>query len=113
VALSPRTIPTPIMCPNAPKAKVSVAVKPAGSPVCRPESLSTSLSPAVDFLFAEGASPNLPANNNKVVDATMICTTEHHKSLKHTFRHYTFVAPNIHYCNRGASHYNIPNLDIF
>ncbi len=40
--LRPRTMPTPMMCPITPHAKVSVAVKPAGSPVCRPESLSTS-----------------------------------------------------------------------
>lgn len=76
VAFRPWTIPTPITCPIAPQARVSVAENPAGSPVWRPESLSTSLSPAVDFLLAEGARPNLPANNINVVDATMIRLVE-------------------------------------
>ena len=58
--------------PTVPQAKVSASVNPAGSPVCRPESRASSLSPAVAFLFADGASPNLPANNIRVVDVTII-----------------------------------------
>ena len=73
--LRPRTTPTPIMWPKDPHAKVSARVKPAGSPVCRPESLTSSFNPAVDFLFADGANPNLPANSIKVVEVTIICPT--------------------------------------
>ncbi len=69
-----------MMCPMTPHAKVSVAVKPAGSPVWRPESLSTSFKPARAFLLAEGARPNLPAKSMSVVDATMICS-EHEATI--------------------------------
>ncbi len=69
-----------MMCPRTPNAKVSVAVKPAGSPVWRPESLSTSFKPARAFLLAEGARPNLPAKRRSVVDATMICS-EHETTI--------------------------------
>eukprot|EP00252_Welwitschia_mirabilis_P026999 TRINITY_DN907_c0_g1_i1.p1 TRINITY_DN907_c0_g1~~TRINITY_DN907_c0_g1_i1.p1 ORF type:complete len:132 (-),score=29.78 TRINITY_DN907_c0_g1_i1:336-731(-) len=72
MALRPRTIPTPMIWPRAPQARVSVPVKPAGSPVWRPESLSCNFSPAVDFLLAEGANPNLPANSMRVVLVTII-----------------------------------------
>lgn len=78
VALSPRTIPTPMMWPITPQARVSVAVKPAGSPVWRPESLSTSFNPDKAFLLADGARPNRPANSIKVVEATMICRKSGH-----------------------------------
>ncbi len=81
--LRPRTMPTPMMCPITPHAKVSVAVKPAGSPVCRPESLSTRWSPARAFLLAEGARPNLPATSIRVVDPTMICLRRALKSGCH------------------------------
>ncbi|KAG6514985.1 hypothetical protein ZIOFF_025361 [Zingiber officinale] len=70
--LRPKTIPTPKMCPTTPQAKVSAKVNPAGSPDCRPESRTSNRSPAVAFLFADGASPNLPANNIKVVHVTII-----------------------------------------
>ncbi len=73
-------MPTPRMCPRTPNAKVSVAVKPAGSPVWRPESLSTSFKPARAFLLAEGARPNLPAKSRSVVDATTICS-EHETTI--------------------------------
>ena len=73
ILLRPRTTPTPIMCPTDPQAKVSARVKPAGSPVCNPESLISSFSPAVDFLFADGANPNLPANNIRLVLVIIIC----------------------------------------
>jgi hypothetical protein len=63
-----------MMCPTVPQAKVSARVNPAGSPVCKPESLASNFSPAVAFLFADGANPNLPANNIRVVDATIICS---------------------------------------
>jgi hypothetical protein len=42
------------MWPTAPHASVSASVNPAGSPVCRPESRASSLSPAVAFRFADG-----------------------------------------------------------
>ncbi|KAI9091408.1 hypothetical protein K1719_028219 [Acacia pycnantha] len=61
------------MWPTVPQAKVSARVKPAGSPVCKLESLTSSFTPAVAFLFADGANPNLPANNIRLVDATIIC----------------------------------------
>lgn len=51
VFLSPSTMPTPRMWPTAPQASVSARVNPTGSPVCRPESRASSLSPAV----ADGA----------------------------------------------------------
>lgn len=80
--LRPRTTPTPIMWPTVPQAKVSASVNPAGSPVCKPESLASSFSPAVAFLFADGANPNLPANSIKVVEATIICPTCQSQSYK-------------------------------
>jgi hypothetical protein len=61
-------------------------VKPAGSPVCRPESLTSSLNPAVDFLFAVGANPNLPANSIRVVEVTIICPT----NIRLVFRTHLF-----------------------
>lgn len=70
--LRPRTTPTPIMWPTAPHAKVSARVNPARSPVCKPESLTSSFNPAVAFLFADGASPNLPANSMRLVLVTII-----------------------------------------
>ena len=73
--LRPRTTPTPMMWPTTPHAKVSARVKPAGSPVCNPESLTSSFSPAVDFLFADGANPNRPANSIRLVDVTIIYAT--------------------------------------
>lgn len=75
--LRPRTTPTPMMWPTLPHAKVSARVKPAGSPVCNPESLASSFSPAVDFLFADGANPNRPANSIRLVDITIICFNRH------------------------------------
>ena len=71
--LSPSTMPTPRMWPTAPHASVSARVNPAGSPVCSPESRASSFSPAVAFRFADGASPNRPANSISVVVVTMIC----------------------------------------
>lgn len=70
--LSPKTTPTPMMCPTTPQAKVSAKVNPAGSPVCSPESRTSNLRPAVAFRLAEGARPNLPANSIRVVLVTII-----------------------------------------
>ena len=70
--LRPSTTPTPMMCPTVPHASVSARVNPAGSPVCSPESRASSFSPAVAFLFADGASPKRPANNINDVLATIM-----------------------------------------
>lgn len=72
IPLSPNTIPTPIACPNAPKANTSAAVSPAGSLETRPDDLSDNLSPADAFLFAVGASPKRPATNGRVVERIII-----------------------------------------
>lgn len=80
--LRPSTTPTPIMWPTTPHANVSARVKPAGSPVCRPESLASSFRPAVAFRFADGANPNRPANNIRLVEVTIICIS---KPLKFNF----------------------------
>lgn len=81
MALRPRTIPTPMMWPIAPKARVSARVNPAGSPVWRPDGLSTSCNPDRAFLFADGARPNLPANRKRVVDPTTICASNNQPKL--------------------------------
>ena len=70
--LRPSTTPTPIICPTTPHPNVSARVKPAGSPVCRPESLASNFKPAVAFRFADGANPNRPANNIRLVEVTII-----------------------------------------
>eukprot|EP00879_Flechtneria_rotunda_P004574 GHRR01004829.1.p1 GENE.GHRR01004829.1~~GHRR01004829.1.p1 ORF type:complete len:286 (+),score=55.44 GHRR01004829.1:1925-2782(+) len=74
VARRPMTMPTPTMCPRAPNARVSTAVKPDGSFVRRPAALgrSCSLKPASVPRLTVGARPNLPAARNAVVEAIMI-----------------------------------------
>ena len=59
--------------PIVPRYSTSVAVKPAGSPVLRPESLPCSLSPGLASLLALGVRPKRPAARKMVVDATTIC----------------------------------------
>ena len=59
--------------PIVPRYSTSVAVKPAGSPVFRPESLFCSLSPGLASLLALGVRPNRPAARKMVVDANTIC----------------------------------------
>lgn len=68
----PRTIPTPIACPKAPRARTSAAVSPAGSLETSPEDLGDILSPADAGLFAVGASPKRPATSGRVVARIMI-----------------------------------------
>ena len=60
--------------PTVPRYSTSVAVKPAGSPVLRPELLLCSLSPGLASLFALGVSPKRPAARKMAVDAHTICT---------------------------------------
>ena len=59
--------------PIVPRYSTSVAVKPAGSPVFRPESFPCSLSPGLASLLALGVRPKRPAARKMVVDATTIC----------------------------------------
>ena len=59
--------------PIVPRYNTSVAVKPAGSPVLRPESFPCSLSPGLASLLALGVRPKRPAARKMVVDATTIC----------------------------------------
>lgn len=62
--------------PIVPRYSTSVAVKPAGSPVLRPESFPCSLSPGLASLLALGVRPKRPAARKMVVDATTICKHE-------------------------------------
>ena len=65
-------MPTPMACPNAPKASTSAIVNPDGSFDTRPEALSDILSPAEVPRLAVGASPKRPAIKGKAVDRIMI-----------------------------------------
>nr|CAD1819679.1 unnamed protein product [Ananas comosus var. bracteatus] len=47
--------------------------EPRRSPVCSPESRTSSFSPAVAFRLADGARPNRPANSIKLVVVIIIC----------------------------------------
>ena len=67
------------LAPIVPRYSTSVAVKPAGSPVFRPESLPCSWSPGLASLFALGVRPKRPAARKMVVDATTICTNDQHQ----------------------------------
>lgn len=68
----PRTIPTPMACPKAPRARTSAAVSPAGSLETNPEDLGDILSPAEAGLLAVGASPKRPATSGRVVARIII-----------------------------------------
>jgi len=72
VAFRPKMMPIATTCPIVPRYNTSVAVKPAGSPVCRPDLFSTSFSPGVDSLLALGVKPKRPAARKRVVDARTI-----------------------------------------
>lgn len=72
VPLRPRMMPTATTWPIVPRYRTSVAVKPAGSPVLRPESFPCSLSPGLASLLALGVRPKRPAARKMVVDATTI-----------------------------------------
>ena len=68
----PRTMPTPMACPKAPRARTSAAVSPAGSLDTSPEALSDIFSPADAGLLAVGASPKRPATSGSVVARIII-----------------------------------------